>query len=55
MFPLLSFSASQLSAFSLGKYAKKRRLQVYFTALFIEEIYQEKNIIFEMGIKFCAF
>jgi len=37
--------------FSLENYAKKRRLQVYF----IEETYQEKNIIFEMGIKFCAF
>jgi hypothetical protein len=34
-----------------GELCKKRRLQVYF----IEETYQEKNIIFEMGIKFCAF
>jgi hypothetical protein len=53
----LRFWASQLSAFSfqLGEVCHKRRLQVYFIAPFIEETYQEKNIIFEMGIKFCAF
>jgi hypothetical protein len=56
----LHVSASEflsVSAFSfqLGEVCHKRRLQVYFIAPFIEETYQEKNIIFEMGIKFCAF
>jgi hypothetical protein len=48
-------SASQLLSFQLGKYAKKRRLQVYNIAHFIEETYQEENIIFEIRIKFFAF
>jgi hypothetical protein len=56
----LHVSASEflsVSAFSfqLGEVCQKKKVTIYFIALFIEETYQEKNIIFEMGIKFCAF
>ncbi len=52
---LIFGSASELLSFQLGEVCQKKKVTSLFLTPFIAETYQEKNIIFEMGIKFCAF